>query len=400
MKSDMKNEFEEYISKLTTSICKDIFLEEFKNLCNQMSHDMETYEDLSCQISETKAKLDEELVVLKNDTLSVVQNMTAENNQLKGYTANLFNELKEQHFSGSEQYRAELDDCLESKKVQIQEMLESQIVEIGNTLEGIVTKDDIQLFVEEIRNNARQSRELASFINSTYKDEIEKSIVAIVQQTDKAQEEVHEKIVKHVEDVLKQLDIAVSEDQTAINKYAANFQESVNKQVIELAKYYTKVINDDKQNREDFLKRQEDLIAQIGPKDEKIEHLNNRISEFEKLVKQLESDNAEKNKQLESVFKEYIRYQEELDKKRCKEIESIEKRAESLSWKMYMTFTNSILMCSIVMLIFLQQPWETFGIKATVIATAVFVGIIILFIVLKRVIAKAIVKKQVSKNSV
>lgn len=66
MKSDMKDEFEEYVSKLTSSICKDIFLEEFKNLCNQMNQNMETYEELSDQISETKAKLDEELIVLKN----------------------------------------------------------------------------------------------------------------------------------------------------------------------------------------------------------------------------------------------------------------------------------------------------------------------------------------------
>ena len=398
MKSDMKNEFEEYVSKLTSSICKDIFLEEFKNLCNQMNQNMETYEELSDQISETKAKLDEELIVLKNEALFTVQNMEAENKKLKGYTSVLFDELKQQHLRENEQYRIDLDAYLENKKKQIQKRRKMQLSDMEKVFEGTITQSDIQQFVEEIRDNARQSKELATFINSTYKDEIEKSIIEFLRQTDKAQFDVQEKITRHVDEVLKQLDIAVSEDQTSINKYAEEFQEKVNKLVVALAEYLKKVINTDKQHRDEFLKKQEELIAQIGSKDEKIDQLNARIIEFEKLVKKLEADNDAKNMHLEAVLNEYIRKQSELDQKRYLEIESIEKRAESLSWKMYITFTNTLLVCILGLLIFLQAPWERFGVRATVIVTIVFASLIVMFISLKRIVAKSIVKRKVSKN--
>ena len=151
-------------------------------------------------------------------------------------------------------------------------------------------------------------------------------------------------------------------------------------------------------NRDEFLKKQEELISQIGSKDEKIEQLNARIIEFEKLVKKLEADNDAKNMHLEAVLNEYIRKQSELDQKRYLEIESIEKRAESLSWKMYITFTNTLLVCILGLLIFLQAPWERFGVRATVIVTIVFASLIVMFISLKRIVAKSIVKRKVSKN--
>ena len=112
----------------------------------------------------------------------------------------------------------------------------------------------------------------------------------------------------------------------------------------------------------------------------------------------MEADNDAKNMHLEAVLNEYIRKQSELDQKRYLEIESIEKRAEALSWKMYITFTNTLLVCILGLLIFLQAPWERFGVRATVIVTIVFASLIVMFISLKRIVAKSIVKRKVSKN--
>lgn len=273
-------------------------------------------------------------------------------------------------------------------------MLKTEIDKIGSVFENCITRNDIQGFVYEIDENTKRSRELAEFINSTYKKEIEESIQEILHQTDEAQDEIHKKLLAHIEDVSKQLDIAVAEDQTSINKYAAIFQQSVNKEVAIIIKYFSKIVEDEKKERAEFLTKQEELIAQIGPKDEKIEQLNNRISEFEKLVEKLERDNDKKNEQIEQILNNYINRQEELDLKRKKEQAIIDKQSEFLSWKMYMTYTNTILMCTFVLLVILMQPWKSFGVKSTVITTIIYAVVTGLFIVLRKTIAKAIVKKN------
>ena len=394
MNGDMKSEFEEYILKLTTSICKDIFLEEFKKLCIQMVHSINGYVNVSEEILDTKQKLNEELDMLKTDTRGIVDNLKDENVKLTEYTSDLFKELKEQHMNESKQYVIELDACLEEKKEQIDKMLKTEIDKIGSVFENCITRNDIQGFVYEIDENTKRSRELAEFINSTYKKEIEESIQEILHQTDEAQDEIHKKLLAHIEDVSKQLDIAVAEDQTSINKYAAIFQQSVNKEVAIIIKYFSKIVEDEKKERAEFLTKQEELIAQIGPKDEKIEQLNNRISEFEKLVEKLERDNDKKNEQIEQILNNYINRQEELDLKRKKEQAIIDKQSEFLSWKMYMTYTNTILMCTFVLLVILMQPWKSFGVKSTVITTIIYAVVTGLFIVLRKTIAKAIVKKN------
>lgn len=83
-----------------------------------------------------------------------------------------------------------------------------------------------------------------------------------------------------------------------------------------------------------------------------------------------------------------------MDLKRKKEQAIIDKQSEFLSWKMYMTYTNTILMCTFVLLVILMQPWKSFGVKSTVITTIIYAVVTGLFIVLRKTIAKAIVKKN------
>ncbi len=101
MKNDMRDEFEDYVRKLTKSICEDIFLEELKNLYEKYSEIYGRYSESVSIADESSKKLEQEannakkfLDSIDHKTQGAIEQLEEHTEQMQEYSKHLFSEME------------------------------------------------------------------------------------------------------------------------------------------------------------------------------------------------------------------------------------------------------------------------------------------------------------------
>lgn len=406
MSTDMRKEFEEYVKKLTTAICKEILLEKLENICSNYTKEYKNLLKTSESIRKTRNSL-EETITNANDLVKMVE--LDSSNSMKNISDNiraleytikvLFDDMRELNAQSKKEFIDDLSLYIERYKDEVAVTFKNGCDNISGSFEGIITPEQLQEFIDKLEENTRESKELAVFINDTYKAEVEKSIKDLVQENKFKQAEIYVSISEYIQKIYLELEDTVGNANEIMNKRTREFTEIIKNQLTAFSKYLVKLLEDEKQIRQKEINRQAELIKQIGPSDEKMDMWFDKVNDLEQIVKNLESQNKENNNYLIEILNYYMKEQKDLEQKRIANQELIEKRAENLSWKIYMAFSNTMLLALFLLLIFFQKPWEVFGLKNSLIIVTVFFVISIVVCSLRGIIAKMIVKRRAKKST-
>jgi hypothetical protein len=87
MNNDIRNEFEVYVKKLTTSICKEIFLEKLSELYQK-------YENEYIRYSQTTSLAEQTSKILANEAKTINQSLDEKISHMESNTKQLFADMK------------------------------------------------------------------------------------------------------------------------------------------------------------------------------------------------------------------------------------------------------------------------------------------------------------------
>lgn len=405
MASDMKEEFEVYVKRLTTAICKDILLEKMEELCSKFEDEYVNYVQASEKVllaseslqGEVK-KADKAVKNIELNTKNSLQSISHEIVELKNNNKILFEEMHILNSQSKSDFITELGSYIEKYKKEVAMTLDAGCEQISDKLAGVITPKLLQEFINKLEENTKESKELARFINDTYKTEAEDIIKKIILDSREAQEKINSTISVHVSKVLSDLDHVKNLGDVEVSKKAKEFSDAIQRQVNVVVKYLTKLIEVEKQDRDKAIEMQTELVKQIGPSDEQMDKLNSRIKILEKNICEMEIKNEINTNKLQDTIKSYMDEQKALDQQRRTRQDLLEKRAEDLSWKIYMAFSNTALMCLFFLLIILQKPWDIMGVKNSCMIAGGLLIINLLVALLRKKIAEVIVKGKEKKK--
>lgn len=391
MSNELRSEFETYVKKLTTAIFNEILLAKMEDLYEKYDEEYQKYHTSTSQAvlaSEVLQKRSEfvtqTIIDIDNTTKKAVADIASDIESLESHTEEMFEEMRELYRLSKDNFMLEFSGYLEDYK---------------NQITGIITPERLNDFVEKLEENTEKSQKLAAFINDTYKTEIEKNVKQIVTQNLWAQSTVNNSISAFGDKILKDLENTTTNAGQIIGSKTNEFSDKFNQIINTFSKNLAVMFLDESHRRQDSLKEQRLLIAQIGPSDEKIEELSNQVRQLEAIVSKLKYDNLNNNMRFEETLNNYMIEQKELEKKRHSNEDMIERRAESLSWKLYMAFSNTVMIFLFVLLIIFQKPWEVFGIKYFCIISGFLILLFLAVLLLKKIIAKSVISKQ-EKNHI
>lgn len=196
MKNDIKSEFKEFISTLSTEICKQVLLEELKEINNSFEKTEESYKalynnytkninsikDQLAQLQSTNQKLEEFITNINNNNINVNKALNVINGEHKIITDKiikdnnkLFNEFSDKVSSLNETERYEFITQLTSSMNSYSKkyMIELSNIVNGSKIENI--KDNLSLVSNKINKINNDVNGIASKIYNS-----EKTIISLV----------------------------------------------------------------------------------------------------------------------------------------------------------------------------------------------------------------------------
>jgi dihydroneopterin aldolase len=182
MATDMKEEFEAYVKKLTISIFKDILLKKMEKLCSKYEDEYEKYEQTSEKVLLASESLQGEIKkadeVVKNidtNTKISLQSISQDIVKMENSTKEMFEEMREFHSQSKSDFIMELSNYIDKYKNEVAMTLDSGYEQISDKLAGVITPELLQEFIDKMEENTRESKEITMFINDAYKNVVEES---------------------------------------------------------------------------------------------------------------------------------------------------------------------------------------------------------------------------------
>ena len=393
MGNDMRTEFEDYVKKLTTAICKDILLEKMEELYNKYEAGYQNVDASAKNVMDASKALQTETKRVDNALANIAINIE----MLESDSKIIFTKLREENKESKESFIQNLSESIEKYKKETADIFEEGNRNISDKLASIITPEILQGFVKEIEENTKKSQELVTFINETYEREIEDSIKQIIAESKKSQDTMNDAIAVYVRKVLADLDTASEHTENRISQYAQMSVKLMSKELSIFQNRLVEMINKEEREREEYLQKQIELVEKIGPSDKKMQELVEHVEYLENLVKTRDRVNEEKMKMLIEKMNDYILQQKTLERKKQENEHLIKEQAAGISWRIYMAFSNTVLMCMFALVLIILKPWEIYGIKYTLIVVAVFIGVTILVLIFRQIIARMIAKRRAEK---
>ena len=107
----------------------------------------------------------------------------------------------------------------------ISKKIDEGSLKISDKLDGVITPEQLTEFRKYLEENTKESKELANFINETYKSEIEENIRHIIAKNQQLQRDLNNSIAEHVKGILDKLDNAADVVNDKLLENARNFSE-------------------------------------------------------------------------------------------------------------------------------------------------------------------------------
>lgn len=404
MENNLRDEFEEYVKKLSAAICKDILLEKMEELFEKYEIEYSKLEistqcivDAGNELGEETRQADKTIKEINKTTKNMLKSISSDIAVMESNNKKLFDEMRNLNDDNKKQFIEDLSKSIEYYKDDLLLIFEQENAQISHRLGDVIKIKDLKEFSEVIENNTKKSHELVSFINNTYEREIEKSIQNIINNTKNSQDKINNEISDYVKKVLKDLGSATSFTENKISRYGQSYAELFEKKMALFQNEFKKMKEEEKCQRETYLEKQVELVKQIGPSDEKIQQLTDQVIKLEQFVFNMNKRNSENQKLFQDNILNRLNQQAELERKKADNKHLIEQKMDNISWRIYMTFSNTMIICLFAIMVILLKPWEIWGIKYTIIITAIFISIVLLVSCLRKCIARAIAKSQVNK---
>lgn len=231
MCNEIKNEFKDFISTLSTEICKEVLLEELENINTSFENTSNKYSDLYKnyknnieQIKEELIKLDDTNKTINNYTLSLNSNTSKIDEALniinKGQEKSLENIIKNNTKALSKYStdiqnlnKSERDAFIKSLNLSLSEHSENYIKKLKEVFNG----SDIKKFFKNTEDIIKNLDLANSDINS-----LEKGIRSFENSIKLKNEEESKKIIKRLDEKTKQLE---KEIQSTKDRIISNAEE-------------------------------------------------------------------------------------------------------------------------------------------------------------------------------
>ena len=259
MGNDMRSEFEEYVKKLTTAICKDILLEKMEELYGKYEKEYQILEnstqnimDVGKALQQETKMVDTKMKEISSNTQVTLDSISADIVAMETSNKSMFDEMRKLNNDNKKQFITDLSNCIEQYKEDLEFTFKQENLQISEKLVGIITREDLQNFADTSEVNTRKSQELVSFINNTYEREIEDNIRKIIENTQKAQETMNSEISIYIKKVLRDLDSATVSTENKVSQYAQTYAELLDEKMTMIQDKLSKLMDEEKQQRQNY----------------------------------------------------------------------------------------------------------------------------------------------------
>ncbi len=405
MAAELRDEFEDYVRKLTTAICKDIFLEQMQQLYTKYESGYEKYSAAVEKATRAGASLEKEvhavdqsIANLTKDVQMSLETISRDIGVMESSTDDLFHEMKRLDDEARTGMAQELDSYIEKYKSGITQTFTEGCMQISDKLAGVVTPEILQQFADSLEEHTKETKEMVSFINGAYKEEAEKGIRQMVEENLGAQRKVDAAFSERVNRLVVRFGEAEQAAQAAMEKKAQEVSDRVTRQAATFAQYLAKLLEgektrreealerqmermkelleDEKAGREEALERQMDMIKEIWQGDGRIRLLQEKLNLLQQTMEEMDSQNAKYSQDLSGQLVAYREEQNALEQKNRERPVDMVGRIP-LGWRVYMAASNTLILFCFGVVAYFLLPWELLGMKDTLLAVVVFMFVIV-----------------------
>ena len=165
MNNDLRKEFEDYVKKLTTAICKDIFLEKLEELYQKYKEEYERYSEASSIVQVAGKELNNGIKdtekLVKDISININQAIKEINTNIASVEANtkrLFSEMKVFNDKKAEEFIIGLANYIDGYKKEISTVFEESEKKISDKLAGIITPEIMREFLHNLQESTAETK--------------------------------------------------------------------------------------------------------------------------------------------------------------------------------------------------------------------------------------------------
>lgn len=384
MAAELRDEFENYVKKLTTEISKKIFLKKLEDLYSQYKSEGEKYAALTARSESACSQLEQEVKIvdksfqkMETEMQSSLKTISDDIGTMEASTNELFAKMKTMDDQNRKRFITELSYYIEKYKGEVAKTFTKGCEEISDKLAGVITPEILQQFMDALEEHTRETKEIASFINETYKADIEQNIRFLIESNLKAQRQTQESLSADMTKLVGQFETAEHAAEMAIDRKAKEFSDSAKNLTELFAAQLSELAQMEKSSRDEAIRRQMELIAKIGPSEEKINRFQREVEDLHRTVEYLQSENMRNYTSLRETLEDFMEEQRETEQKRYKYMESILTADTNRGWRIYVAATNTLMLLCFGMMVYAQTPWAYLELWETALIAGAFVLVIL-----------------------
>lgn len=199
MANEIKAEFETYIQQLTETICKEIYLEDLRTLCNTYTEQLEKCKnlykehidgdkELQNQNSENLEKLSSVNKMLEENLQAIQTKMMSFEEEYEKILKEYSTKVCEINDEMRETFLSKFLTVMDSSKDELLKELDLYHNNISKSLEAALTEEGIQKFIAQMEASTAKISESLEFIQGGYQEVFEQYSAKVGAYGDKEQE--------------------------------------------------------------------------------------------------------------------------------------------------------------------------------------------------------------------
>ncbi len=418
MSDNLRDEFEEYIKKLTVEISKEIFLKQLEDLYTSYEENLQNTIQTSANLRDAVSDLSHG-VQQACDTAAQVQEQSSSSLQaisnqithMEAQTSDLFASMKRMNQKDRQTLLDELNAFGCQYNAAVQEIMTVSCTNISQRLSGVITCEQLQQFRTVLEQNTKESLQLANYINGVLKGEADRGMEQIRQAVNRTLDTQ----LQTINTRLSAVDSAVSQTlQARTEEISAIMLTSEKQLAVQLGEFQRK----QKAAWASALEQQTKLVEQIGPDKQQVEliatntlHIAKNTDTIEERVKQQQDELIRSNRNLQEAtdqIYEMRKAMEEMQKQFEGSVQMLvmkadmdrrAARSEQIAHKLYTAFGSGMTLILFALLLVFQKPWKTFGLLPVLCATSIAAIVFLLVYLLGGSVARLIVAHTLSLSA-
>ncbi len=371
MSQNLRDEFEEYVKKLTVEISKEIFLKHLQELYVSYDNNLQNTLKVSANLQEAVQDLSAGIQTASNiasqtqqDSKASLQKIEAQIRRVEAQTESLFTSMRKLNEGDR---KAMLDDLAEFSK-RHSDMLNQIIINgcgnIDDRLSHIITAKQLQQFREVLEQNSQSSQRLADYVNSILTDKTEEGL----QHIQEVMDEGIQTQMRRVKDQLTTIDETIEQ---ILKTQGDTFSDVIASAGDKLAERLRVLLQNQENEWKRMLKEQAELIRQASPDKKAVEQLASSGREIEMIARRQQKELELGRKNLEDAEKRIKILEESMDDfikraqandERLKELVTeqqiqLHQAEENRKFqKLFVQCSSALTLILLVLLIFFQNP--------------------------------------------